>query len=75
MRVDYFDYNLPEELIAQTPLEKRSDSRLMILNRKSGNIVHEKFYNIVNYLGKNKIEYYPYPDRQSEEDVQLSLEV
>ena len=30
---------------------------------------------IVNYLGKNKIEYYPYPDRQSEEDVQLSLEV
>ena len=55
MRVDYFDYNLPEELIAQTPLEKRSDSRLMILNRKSGNIVHEKFYNIVNYLGKNDV--------------------
>ena len=53
MRVDYFDYNLPEELIAQTPLEKRSDSRLMILNRKSGNITHDKFYNIVNYLGKN----------------------
>ena len=53
MRVDYFDYNLPEELIAQTPLEKRSDSRLMMLNRKSGNITHEKFYNIVNYLGKN----------------------
>ena len=55
MRVDYFDYNLPEELIAQTPLEKRSDSRLMILNRKSGNIVHEKFYNIINYLGKNDV--------------------
>ena len=53
MRVDYFDYNLPEELIAQTPLEKRSDSRLMILSRKSGNITHDKFYNIVNYLGKN----------------------
>ena len=55
MRVDYFDYNLPEELIAQTPLEKRSDSRLMMLNRKSGNITHEKFYNIVNYLGKNDV--------------------
>ena len=55
MRVDYFDYNLPEELIAQTPLEKRSDSRLMILNRKTGNITHEKFYNIVNYLGKNDV--------------------
>ena len=55
MRVDYFDYNLPEELIAQTPLEKRSDSRLMILNRKSGNITHDKFYNIVNYLGKNDV--------------------
>ena len=53
MRVDYFDYNLPQELIAQTPLEKRSDSRLMVLDRKTGNITHEHFYNIVKYLGKN----------------------
>lgn len=53
MRVDYFDYDLPTELIAQTPLEKRSDSRLMILDRKTGKITHEHFYNIVKYLGKN----------------------
>ena len=53
MRADYFDYNLPQELIAQTPLEKRSDSRLMVLDRKNGNITHEHFYNIVKYLGKN----------------------
>ena len=55
MKLDYFDYNLPEELIAQTPLEKRSDSRLMIVNRKSGAVTHEKFFNIVKYLGKNDV--------------------
>ena len=55
MKLDYFDYNLPEELIAQTPLEKRSDSRLMIVNRKSGTVTHEKFFNIVKYLGKNDV--------------------
>ena len=55
MKLDYFDYNLPEELIAQTPLEKRSDSRLMIVNRKSGAVTHERFFNIVKYLGKNDV--------------------
>lgn len=53
MKVDYFDYDLPQELIAQTPLDDRSSSRLMILDRKTGNITHEHFYDIVNYLGKN----------------------
>ena len=53
MKVDYFDYYLPNELIAQTPLEKRSESRLMVLNRKTGDITHEHFYDIVKYLGKN----------------------
>lgn len=53
MRVDYFDYYLPQELIAQTPLEDRASSRLMIVDRKKGTITHEHFYNIVNYLGKN----------------------
>ena len=36
MKTDDFDYNLPEELIAQTPLEKRDDSKLMVLDKKTG---------------------------------------
>ena len=51
MKTDDFDYNLPEELIAQTPLEKRSESRLMVL-KKDGEIEHKKFFNIVDYLHK-----------------------
>lgn len=51
MKTDDFDYYLPEELIAQTPLKVRSESRLMVLD-KSGNIKHDKFYNIINYLKK-----------------------
>ena len=51
MRTDDFDYNLPEELIAQTPLEKRSESKLMVLD-KDGNVEHKKFFNIVDYLRK-----------------------
>lgn len=45
-----FYYDLPEELIAQTPLEKRDDSRLMVLNRETGEIEHKHFYDIVDYL-------------------------
>jgi len=45
-----FDYYLPEELIAQTPLVQRSSSRLMVLNRKDESITHDHFYNIVDYL-------------------------
>ena len=52
VRTDDFDYNLPEELIAQTPLEKRDNSKLMIVNRTTGEITHEKFSNIINYLQK-----------------------
>ena len=51
MKTDDFDYYLPEELIAQTPLKVRSESRLMVLD-KSGNIKHDKFYDIINYLKK-----------------------
>ena len=42
MKVDDFDYPLDETLIAQTPLLKRDESKLMVLNRKDGNILHEK---------------------------------
>ncbi len=50
MTVEDFDYNLPEELIAQTPTLKRDEARLLVLDRKTGNIEHKKFYNIIDYL-------------------------
>ncbi|EGD46109.1 LOW QUALITY PROTEIN: S-adenosylmethionine/tRNA-ribosyltransferase-isomerase [Ruminiclostridium papyrosolvens DSM 2782] len=45
-----FDYYLPEELIAQHPMEKRDMSRLMVLNKETGEIEHKLFTDIVNYL-------------------------
>ena len=45
-----FWYDLPEELIAQTPLEKRDTSRLMCLNRKSGEVSHKHFFDIIDFL-------------------------
>lgn len=50
MKVSEFNYELPEELIAQTPLEKRDESRLMILDRKSQTIEHKKFKDIIEFL-------------------------
>ncbi|KYD10898.1 tRNA preQ1(34) S-adenosylmethionine ribosyltransferase-isomerase QueA [Heyndrickxia sporothermodurans] len=50
MKVDLFDFNLPESLIAQTPLKNRSDSRLMVLNKETGDIKHTVFKNITEYL-------------------------
>ena len=55
MKTDDFDYYLPEELIAQHPIEKRDNSKLMILNKNNGNIKHEKFHNIINYLNKGDV--------------------
>lgn len=52
MNIEDFDYNLPPELIAQSPLENRDDSKLMVLDKTSGEIKHEKFKNIINYLNK-----------------------
>ena len=52
MKVEDFDYELPEELIAQTPIEKRDESRLLVLDKETGEIEHKKFYNIVDYLEK-----------------------
>lgn len=45
-----YDFDLPKELIAQDPLEKRSDSRLLVLEKNTGRIFHDRFYNIGNYL-------------------------
>ncbi|PLT34578.1 tRNA preQ1(34) S-adenosylmethionine ribosyltransferase-isomerase QueA [Bacillus sp. V5-8f] len=50
MKVDLFDFHLPEELIAQVPLENREESRLMVLDKETGAIQHEIFKNITNYL-------------------------
>ena len=50
MKTHDFWYDLPEELIAQTPLEKRDTSRLCVLNRKTGRITHKHFYDIIDYL-------------------------
>lgn len=50
-----FYYDLPEELIAQTPLEPRDSSRLMKIDRESGEIVHDRFYNICGYLKKGDL--------------------
>lgn len=50
MKVSEFNYILPEELIAQTPIEKRDESRLMVLNRKTKTIEHRVFKDILEYL-------------------------
>ena len=46
MLVSEFDYDLPEELIAQTPSEKRENSRMMVLNREEHKFYHKHFYDI-----------------------------
>lgn len=50
MKVADFDYNLPEELIAQTPLKKRDLSRLLVLDKNTGDISHKHFKDIIDYL-------------------------
>ncbi len=50
MKTSDFWYDLPEELIAQTPLEQRDTSRLMVLDKQSGKIVHRHFFDILDYL-------------------------
>ena len=50
MKTSDFNFNLPEELIAQHPLEKRDTSRLMVLDKATGEIEHKHFYDVLNYL-------------------------
>ena len=52
MKTDDFDYELPKELIAQTPLDKRDEARLMVLDKETGEIKHQKFYDIIDYLNE-----------------------
>ncbi|WP_368657456.1 tRNA preQ1(34) S-adenosylmethionine ribosyltransferase-isomerase QueA [Metabacillus halosaccharovorans] len=50
MKVELFDFHLPEELIAQVPLKERDASRLMVLQKDNGELKHESFKSVVNYL-------------------------
>ena len=54
MKVSDFYFELPEELIAQYPLEKRDSSRLMVLDKKTGEIEHRKFHDILEYLNEGE---------------------
>ena len=52
MKVSDFDFDLPEELIAQHPLEKRDSSRLMVLDKNTGEIEHRSFHDVIEYLNE-----------------------
>jgi len=55
MKTSDFDYNLPEELIAQTPIKDRDKSRLLIMDRVSGELEHKNFFDIIDYLSKGDV--------------------
>lgn len=55
MRTDDFDFELPEYLIAQTPLLKRDASRLLVLDKKTGEIEHRHFTDVIDYLNENDV--------------------
>lgn len=52
MKTDDFDYELPKEFIAQTPLKNRSESKLLVMDRVTGALEHKHFYDIIDYLNK-----------------------
>ena len=55
MKLEEFDFELPEELIAQHPTEKRDESRLLVLHKNSGEIEHRRFYDIIDYLHEGDV--------------------
>ncbi len=55
MDISLFDYDLPNELIAQTPLKVRDSSRLLIMDKVSGELKHESFHNIIDYLKEGDV--------------------
>ena len=55
MLLSEYDYNLPEELIAQMPADKRENSKMMVLNRKDRTIFHKHFYDITDLLDENTL--------------------
>ncbi len=55
MDISEFDYDLPEELIAQTPLLKRDESRLLVVHKKTGELIHSRFNKIIDFLHKGDV--------------------
>jgi len=55
MKIELFDYELPQKFIAQKPLSRRDESRLLVLDKKSGNMKHDIFYNLSSYLEKGDV--------------------
>jgi S-adenosylmethionine:tRNA ribosyltransferase-isomerase len=55
MKISDYDYNLPEQLIADRPPEQRGGTRLLVLDKKSGTIAHEKYANLADYLEKGDV--------------------
>lgn len=55
MRTEDFSYDLPEELIAQTPLADRTSSRMLVIRRKTGELFHKHFYDLTDYLKKGDV--------------------
>ena len=55
MKTSDFYYDLPKELIAQTPAEPRDSSRLLVLNRQNGETVHKHFFDIIDYLDEGDL--------------------
>lgn len=55
MRTDDFDFDLPEELIAQHPIVKRDQSKMMVVDRENGDICHRRFCDIIDYLNKGDV--------------------
>ncbi|WP_099203017.1 tRNA preQ1(34) S-adenosylmethionine ribosyltransferase-isomerase QueA [Miniphocaeibacter massiliensis] len=55
MKTEDFDFELDEELIAQYPIKDRDQSRLLVMDKKSGNIEHKHFYDIIDYLNKDDV--------------------
>ena len=55
MNINEFDYVLPEDRIAQSPLKDRSSSKLLVMDKNTGELTHEVFSNIINYLNKGDV--------------------
>ena len=55
MDINYFNYDLPENLIAQTPIENRSDSKLLVMDRKTGELEDKTFKDILSYFNKGDV--------------------
>ena len=55
MKLEEFDFDLPESLIAQHPTDKRDESRLLVLHKNTGLIEHKHFFDIIDYLHKGDV--------------------